>query len=118
MVSESLHPGACGVSEALLCAGDQLPQVLKWAFDNQERLRDLAREDKTSIYEEIKKKFPKLGSCIGKPDVKTKLNRSLRWVVSNSLPVLTPQLYVNNQKLCDEDTDLGLEYALSRMLDQ
>lgn len=118
MVSESLHPGACGVSEALLCAGDQLPQVLKWAFDNQERLRDMAREDNASIYEEIKKRFPKLGSCVGKPDVRTKLNRSLRWVVSNSLPVLTPQLYVNNQKLCDEDTDLGLEYALSRMLDQ
>jgi hypothetical protein len=118
MVGESLHPGACGVSEALLCAGDQLPQVLKWAFANQERLRELAAEDNAKIYEEIKKKFPKLGNCVGKPDVKTKINRSLRWAVANSLPVLTPQLYVNNQKLCDEDTDLGLEYALSRMLDQ
>jgi hypothetical protein len=118
MVGESLHPGACGVSEALLCAGDQLPQVLKWAFDNQERLRELAAQDNARIYEEIKKKFPKLGNCVGKPDVRTRLNRSLRWAVANSLPVLTPQLYVNNQKLCDEDTDLGLEYALSRMLDQ
>lgn len=118
MVGESLHPGACGVSEALLCAGDQLPQVLKWAFDNQERLRELAGEDNARIYEEIKKRFPRLGNCVGKPDVRTKLNRSLRWAVANSLPVLTPQLYVNNQKLCDEDTDLGLEYALSRMLDQ
>jgi len=118
MVGESLHPGACGVSEALLCAGDQLPQVLKWAFDNQEHLRQVAAEDNARIYEEIKKRFPKLANCVGKPDVKTRLNRSLRWAVANSLPVLTPQLYVNNQKLCDEDTDLGLEYALSRMLDQ
>jgi len=117
-VGESLHPGACGVSEALLCAGDQLPQVLKWAFDNQEHLRQVAAEDNARIYEEIKKRFPKLANCVGKPDVKTRLNRSLRWAVANSLPVLTPQLYVNNQKLCDEDTDLGLEYALSRMLDQ
>ncbi|MBI2505070.1 MAG: hypothetical protein HYW07_17775 [Candidatus Latescibacteria bacterium] len=74
--------------------------------------------DNARIYEEIKKRFPRLGNCVGKPDVRTKLNRSLRWAVANSLPVLTPQLYVNNQKLCDEDTDLGLEYALSRMLDQ
>ena len=27
------------------------------------------------------------------------------------------QLYVNGVKLCDEDTDLGMEYALTRLLD-
>jgi len=118
MVGESLHPGACGVSEALLCAGEQLPQVLKWAFDNQERLRELAKGDPDSIYEEIKKRFPRLANCVGKPEVRARLNRSLRWAVANSLPVLTPQLYVRNQKVCDEDTDLGLEYVLSRMLDE
>lgn len=118
MVGESLHPGACGVSEALLCAGDQLPQVLKWAFENQEELRQLASEDHERIYEEIKKRFPRLANCVGKPEVKARLNRSLRWAVANSLPVLTPQLYVRNQKVCDEDTDLGLEYVLTRMLDE
>jgi hypothetical protein len=32
--------------------------------------------------------------------------------------VLTPQLFVDNVKLCDEDVDLGLEFALSTMLDR
>ena len=42
--------------------------------------------------------------------------RSLRWAVANALPVMTPQLFVNGTRLCDEDTDLGLEYTLTRML--
>ena len=36
--------------------------------------------------------------------------------MSNRLPVLTPQLYVEGRKLCDEDTDLGMDFALSHML--
>ena len=35
----------------------------------------------------------------------------------NSIPVLTPQLYVAGVKVCDEDTDLGLDWALARMLE-
>lgn len=49
--------------------------------------------------------------------VRTRLNRSLRWVVSNSLPVLTPQLFVRNRKIPDEDTDLGLDFVLARTLE-
>jgi hypothetical protein len=30
---------------------------------------------------------------------------------------MTPQLYVNNRRLCDEDMDLGLEYGLGRLLE-
>jgi len=32
--------------------------------------------------------------------------------------VLTPQLFIDNVKLCDEDVDLGLEYTLANMLDR
>jgi len=32
--------------------------------------------------------------------------------------VVTPQVYIDNVKLCDEDIDLGLEYMLSTMLDR
>jgi len=39
------------------------------------------------------------GHLSGLPLVRTRLNRSLRWVVSNSLPVLTPQLFVRNRKI-------------------
>jgi len=37
--------------------------------------------------------------------------------VSNALPVLTPQLFVGDKRVCDEDTDLGLEYTIARMLE-
>jgi hypothetical protein len=32
--------------------------------------------------------------------------------------VLTPQVYVNNTRICDEDTDLGVDYVLTRLLDR
>jgi hypothetical protein len=50
------------------------------------------------------------------PTTKTRLTQSLRWAVRNQVPVLTPQFYVDGKRLCDEDTDLGLEYTLTRML--
>lgn len=117
MVPSALHPGACEVSEAVLCAADDPKPVIAWAFENQEELRELATKDRGEVYKRIRAQFPKLADCVGKPGVQAKLNRSLRWAVNNSLPVLTPQLYVNNKKLCDEDTDLGLEYSLTRLLE-
>jgi len=30
---------------------------------------------------------------------------------------LTPQLFVRNQKIPDEDTDLGLDFVLARVLE-
>jgi hypothetical protein len=115
MVSESLHPGACAVSEAVLCGGVQAGQVLQWAFDHQEELRAMGR-DPERVYARVRQQFPQLADCLGKPAVRSRLNRSLRWAVANSLPVVTPQLFVRGVKVCDEDTDLGLDYVLSRML--
>ena len=37
------------------------------------------------------------------------MNKSMRWAVTNQLPVMMPQVFVNGVKLCDEDTDLGLD---------
>ena len=115
MVSESLHPGACAVSEAVLCGGVKAREVLEWAFANQAELRELGK-DAGRVYGRIRQQFPELGDCLGKPAVKARLNRSLRWTVANSLPVQTPQLFVSGQKVCEEDTDLGLEFVLARML--
>jgi hypothetical protein len=42
----------------------------------------------------------------------------MRWIVANNLRVLTPQVFVGNVKLCDEDVDLGLDYTLSHMLER
>ena len=116
MVNESLHAGACAVSEALLCAGERASAVLAWAFANQDDLRGRGGSGSAAIYARIKQNFPELASCVGQPAVKARVNKSLRWIVANSLPVLTPQLFVRNQKIPDEDTDLGLDFVLSRVL--
>jgi uncharacterized membrane protein len=116
MVSESLHPGACVVSEAVLCAGDRAEEVLNWSLDNQEELRKMATVDPKAVADKIKAQFPFVAECVGKPAIKTKINRSLRWIISNSSRVMTPQLFVRGVKLCDEDSDLGLEFALNRLL--
>jgi len=116
MVGESLHPGACAVSEAILCAGSRAAAVLHWAFAHQDDLRAQGGQSQAAVYARIKRQFPELEGCVGQPAVRSRINKSLRWIVANSLPVLTPQLFVRNRKLPDEDTDLGLDYVLSRVL--
>jgi uncharacterized membrane protein len=125
MITEALHPGACAVSEALLCAAglsggakddDAARDVLRWAFKNQEQLRTMAAKDDGALRQKIENAFPKVKGCLGSALVKNKLTKSLRWAVANGIPVLTPQLFVGNARMCDEDSDLGLEYTLSKML--
>jgi uncharacterized membrane protein len=121
MVQSALHPGACAVSEAMLCAaegGDASPrEVMLWAFENRERITSAAAAKEGGAASMVKKRFPGLKKCVGSASVRSKINKSLRWSVSNRLPVLTPQIYVDGVKLCDEDTDLGMDFALSRMLE-
>jgi hypothetical protein len=121
MVQSALHPGACAVSEAMLCAADggkvSPRQVMLWTFDNREQITSAAEAKEGGAASMVKKRFPSLKKCVGSARVRSKINKSLRWTVSNRLPVLTPQLYVDGVKLCDEDTDLGMDFALSRMLE-
>lgn len=116
MVKSSLHPGACALSEAILCAPASAEQILDWAFAEQERLLALGKSDEAALRNEVKTKFPTLASCLGSAEVKAKVNKSLRFAVANALAVSTPQLFVRETRLCDEDTDLGLEFALGRLL--
>lgn len=116
MVKESLHPGACAVSEAILCDKDRAREIVDWAFANQEDLLDQGKNDEKGLRRRITQQFPSVRGCLGRPKVKNKLNKSLRWAVANALPVLTPQLFLGDRRICDEDTDLGLEYAVATML--
>jgi uncharacterized membrane protein len=118
MVTEATHPGACTVSEAVLCAGDKAPEVIAWAFEVQDRIRDETRADPQAAARIVKQRFPEFASCVGSPEARSRLNQSLRWSVANNIRVLTPQLFVDKVKLCDEDVDLGLEYTLANMLDR
>jgi hypothetical protein len=118
MVTEATHPGACTVSEAVLCAGARAPEVIAWAFHEQDRIRSETRADPGAAARIVKQRFPELAQCVGSPDARSRLNKSLRWIVANNIRVLTPQLFVDKVKLCDEDVDLGLEYTLSNMLER
>lgn len=117
MLKDSLHPGACLLSKALICAGPQAGDMLDLIFAEQEDLRQAGRGKKMDrIREAVLSRFPDVAACIDAPETQIKLNDTLRWAVDNALPVITPQLYVDGKRLCDEDTDLGLEYALGRLL--
>ncbi len=117
MVDSAVHPGACAVSEAMLCAEGDADKVLEWAFSEQEDIVAAERAEKGSARKLAITRFPMLSDCVGSSKAKARLNRSLRFAVDNHLPVLTPQLYVNGVRLCDADTDLGLDYMLSRLLE-
>jgi Vitamin K epoxide reductase family/Thioredoxin len=115
MVDQAVHPGACAISEALLCASDQAEEVLAWAFKEQENIVAAERADKGSAAKMVTRHFPVLAGCVGSSKARARLNKALRWAVDNKLPVLTPQLYVEGRRLCDADTDLGLDYMLTRL---
>jgi uncharacterized membrane protein len=121
MVSKSLHPGACAVSEAVLCAqrqGMSPNAVIQWAFDNQEEIMAAEKANPGAAAERVARQFDGLAGCLGSAEVQSDLNKSLRWAVTHELPVMTPQLYVGGVKVCDEDTDLGMEWAVSNVLEQ
>jgi hypothetical protein len=62
-------------------------------------------------------KFPGVKECIDSPDTKKKIWDSMqRFGIPNKIRIETPQLFVNGKRMCVEDTDLGLEFALARLL--
>jgi protein-disulfide isomerase len=118
MVESAMHPGSCDVSLAVLCAGERAQQVIDWAFAEQRTILKEAARDKHAAERMVSQRFPELQTCMKSATTKARLSQSLRWAVKNQVPVLTPQFYVNGKRLCDEDTDLGLEYTLTRMLEE
>lgn len=116
MVDEAIHPGACSVSEAVLCAEEDAEKVMEWAFENREEILAEAKIDPKGPSRMIVARFPELRRCVGSPGVRARLNLALRWAVKNQLQVLTPQVYVQGMRLCDEDSDIGLDYALPRLI--
>ena len=111
-----MHPGACTISEAVLCAKGDARLVVAWAFANQEQIRTESAADPEAAARLVLSAFPKYKDCVGGAKVRAQLNHGLRWAVQNELPVMTRQLYVEGVRLCDADTDLGLDFALGQIL--
>ena len=117
-VSYAVHPGACTINEAMLCAGERADDVLAWAFVNQVDVRTRAKDDPKAAESMVLAAFPDLKGCVGSEKARQRLNRSLKWAVANQVQVLTPQLFVKGRKLCDEDVDLGLDWSLARLIEE
>lgn len=116
MLEQPLHPGACVVSRALLCAGDQTRKMLDWAYDEQEYLVQAGKTGVTALREVIRRRWgDAVAACVDDKKTDLRLKEHLHFAVDNSLPVSTPQIYLGGQRLCDEDTDLGLRFALKEL---
>jgi len=122
MVDDAIHAGACAISEAVLCARDtsgvEPEEVIEWAFENQLSIREEAEADPDSAAQRARAQFPPLAECIGSPQARAELNNGLRFAVDNQMPIITPQVFVNGLRMCDEDTDLGMDFALRRLIDR
>ncbi len=117
MLDRALHPGACLVSKAVLCAENRAGDVLDWAYDNQEKLLEGAKAPAglVNVRSAIREKWMHLDTCIDSKETKLRLDRMLRYIVDNKLPVSTPQLFLGDTRLCDEDSDIGLAYSIRKL---
>lgn len=115
MLGEPLHPGACLVSRAILCAED--PRVaLEWAFDEQEALAAAGKAGAKALEAKITGRFgSSIASCLNSAKTKQRLNKHLHYAAENNVPLSTPQMYLGAQRVCDEDTDLGLSFTLKKL---
>ncbi|MBK6517175.1 MAG: hypothetical protein IPG04_24400 [Polyangiaceae bacterium] len=119
MLKKSMHPGACQLAKAFLCAEkDGNPrEVLEWSYDNQEELAAAGKSDPKELRKKIKGRFPSLDMCIDAKETDKRLESVLRFAIDNDLRVSTPQLFLGKSysRVCPEDTDIGLAYAVRHL---
>jgi len=117
MLSRPLHPGACVIARAFLCAedGGTARSVLEWSYANQEQLTAAGKRDVAEVRAKVVQRFPAVDGCIDAAATKKRLDEVLQYAVQNKVRVSTPQLYLGDQRLCDEDTDMGMRFALRKL---
>jgi uncharacterized membrane protein len=117
MLDRAVHPGSCAVSKAILCSDHRAMQVLEWAYDNQDDILTAAKAaaGPANVRAMIAARWPGLDACIDSKETKQRLDKVLRFIVNNKLPVSTPQLFLGDTRLCDEDTDMGLAYTMRKL---
>ncbi len=116
MLDRPLHAGACTMAKAVLCGNDKARAVLEWAYDNQEELRELGKQGGGALAGKIGERWGSdLAACVANKATGARLNQELHYAVSNHIPVSTPQMFLGDNRVCDEDTDLGLKYTLAQL---
>ncbi len=117
MLDRAVHPGSCLVSKAILCSDHRALQVLEWAYDRQDEILAAAKAGAgiANVHAMIRERWPGLESCMDSKETKIRLDHMLRYIVNNHLQVSTPQMFLGETRLCDEDTDMGLSYTVRRL---
>ncbi|HEY3352372.1 MAG TPA: vitamin K epoxide reductase family protein [Polyangia bacterium] len=116
MVDRSLHPGACLLSRAVVCAEGREREALDWVYRNQDELTRLGKAGDAPLRARVREHFGGgVDACLDAKKTKVRMNNLLQYAVANRVPVSTPQLYLGERRVCDEDTDLGLRYTLSQL---
>jgi uncharacterized membrane protein len=115
MLDRPLHPGACQVSRAVLCA--KAPGlVLDWAYENQSALAEAGKAGAPQLTKLIRDRWgADVVRCMSDRNTTLRLNRHLHFAAGNAIAVSTPQVFIDGQRLCDEDIDIGLMYALHEL---
>jgi protein-disulfide isomerase len=115
MLDQPLHPGACTLSRALLCAASPR-EMLEWAYDNQTTLAEAGKAGEKVLTAAITARWGAgIARCMTERTTTTRLNRHLHFAVDNGIAVSTPQVFLAGQRLCDEDIDIGLMFALRHL---
>jgi uncharacterized membrane protein len=117
MLDRSLHPGACVLAKAVICGGTgKARSILEWAYASQDELRELGKKGGGALAAKVSARWgPEIATCVAGKQVETQLNQQLHFAANNHIPVSTPQMFLGTQRLCDEDTDLGLDYTLGQL---
>jgi uncharacterized membrane protein len=121
MLDRALHPGACVMSRAVICGGNggngkKAREVLEWSYDNQEELEGLAKQGEKALTGKIAERWGSdLAACVSSKAAAAQLNQQLHLAANAHIPVSTPQMFLGEQRICDEDTDLGLKYTMAQL---
>ncbi len=116
MLDTPMHPGACTMAKAVICGGPDARTVLEWSYAEQDRLASLGKAGTPQLRAAIRERFgDALDKCIDARKTTQTLNNQLHFAAENAILVSTPQLYLGTQRVCDEDTDIGLRFTLSRL---
>jgi hypothetical protein len=116
MLDTPLHPGACMVSRAVLCANQDARAVLEWSYDEQPALSEAVKPGKAALEALIKGRWGDgLVQCMNGKESLRKLNEHLHYAVDNGIDMSTPQVFLDGKRFCDEDTDIGLRFTMAQL---
>jgi uncharacterized membrane protein len=115
MLDNSMHPGACQLSRAVLCAKSP-GEMLEWTYANQDALAAAGKVSTQALTGLVTQRWgADIARCMADRNTTQALNRHLHYAADNAIAVSTPQVFIDGQRLCDEDIDIGLMFALARL---